>query len=49
MDQLRRWFAEHLPAVDVRTIKPRESWVDDPGMRKKIAEDGHAAVFGVGL
>src|SRR4051812_5748275 len=49
MDQLRRWFAEHLRAVDVRTIKPRESWVDDPGMRKKIADDGHAAVFGVGL
>ena len=49
MDELRRWFAEHLPAVDVRTIKPRESWVDDPGMRKKIADDGHAAVFGVGL
>ena len=31
MDQLRRWFAEHLPAVDTRMIKPRESWVDDPG------------------
>ncbi len=33
MEQLRHWFAEHLPAVDARIIKPRESWVDDPEMR----------------
>ena len=49
MDQLRRWFAEHLPAVNTKTIKPRESWVDDPGMRAKIEEDGDAAILGVGL
>jgi hypothetical protein len=49
MDQLRRWFAEHMPDVKTRMIKPRESWVDDPGMRDKIAADGHAAVLGVGL
>ena len=49
MDQLRRWFAEHMPGIDTRMIKPRESWVDDPAMREKIAADGHAAVFGVGL
>ena len=49
MDQLRRWFAEHLPDVQTRMIKPRESWVDDPAMRQKIAADGHAAVLGVGL
>ncbi len=49
MDQLRRWFAEHLPAVNTRTIKPRESWVDDPGMRAKIEADGDAAILGVGL
>jgi hypothetical protein len=49
MDQLRRWFSEHMPGIDTRMIKPRESWVDDPGMREKIAADGHAAVFGVGL
>lgn len=49
MDQLQRWFAEHMPGIDTRMIKPRESWVDDPGMREKIAADGHAAVFGVGL
>jgi hypothetical protein len=49
MDQLRRWFAEHLPAVNTRMIKPRESWVDDPGMRTKVATDGDAAILGVGL
>ena len=49
IDQLRLWFAEHLPAVVTRVIKPRESWVDDPGMRMRIAADGHAAIIGVGL
>jgi hypothetical protein len=49
MDQLRRWFAEHMPDVATRMIKPRESWVDDPDMRQEIAADGHAAVLGVGL
>ena len=49
MDQMRRWFAEHLPTVNTRMIKPRESWVDDPDMRKKIEADGDAAILGVGL
>ena len=49
MEQLRQWFAEHLPAVNTRIIKPRESWVDDPGMRATIAAEGHAAILGVGL
>lgn len=49
MDELKAWFAEHLPAVNTRIIRPRESWVDDPGMRAKIAEDGDAAILGVGL
>ena len=49
MDQLRRWFAEHLPAVNTKMIKPRESWVDDPSMRDKIEADGDAAILGVGL
>lgn len=49
MEQLRQWFAEHLPAVVTRVIKPRESWVDDPQMRERIAADGDAAIFGVGL
>jgi hypothetical protein len=49
MDQLRAWFAEHLPAVETIPIKPKESWVDDPDMRKRIEADGDAAVLGVGL
>ena len=49
MEQLRLWFAEHLSAVVTRVIKPRESWVDDPDMRAKIAAEGNAAIIGVGL
>jgi hypothetical protein len=49
MDQLQRWFGEHLPSVKTEIIKPRESWVDDPDMRKKVEEDGDAAILGVGL
>ena len=49
IDQMQRWFALHLPAVETRIIKPRESWVDDPNMRAKIESDGHAAILAVGL
>jgi hypothetical protein len=49
IEQLRQWFAEHLPAVETRVIRPRESWVDDPDMREKIAAQGNAAIIGVGL
>jgi hypothetical protein len=49
MEQLRRWFAEHLPTVQICPIKPRESWVDDPDMRARVVADGDAAILGVGL
>jgi hypothetical protein len=49
IEQLQGWFAEHLPAVDTEVITPKESWVDDPDMRARIAEDGDAAVLAVGL
>ena len=49
MEQLQRWFAERMPAVRIRNIKPRESWVDDPDMRKRIENDGDGAILGVGL
>ena len=49
IEQLRQWFAANLPAVETRVIRPRESWVDDLDMRKKIAADGSAAILGVGL
>src|SRR5919201_6916539 len=49
MDQLHGWFREHLPAVNAKIIRPRESWVDAPDMRAAVAEDGDAAILGVGL
>jgi hypothetical protein len=49
MGQLHEWFAQHLPTVRIKTIKPRESWVDDPGMRSVVAKEGDAAILGVGL
>jgi hypothetical protein len=49
MTQLQNWFSEHLPAVNTTIIRPRESWVDDPDMRAKVAADGDAAILGVGL
>ena len=49
MDQLRQWFGEHLPAVNIRITKPKETWSDDTEMRKGIAADGDAAILGVGL
>lgn len=49
MEQLRLWFAEHIPGLETRTIRPRESWVDDPEMRARVARDGDAAIIGVGL
>ncbi|HUZ74243.1 MAG TPA: hypothetical protein VMU87_14775 [Stellaceae bacterium] len=49
MDQMQDWFAAHLPAVNTRIIKPRQSWVDDADMRAKIASEGNGAILGVGL
>lgn len=49
MVQLADWFAQHLPAVTVRTITTKESWVDDPQMRAIVAKEGDAAIVGVGL
>lgn len=49
LDELRQWFAENMPGVSTPIIKPRESWVDDPDMRTRIASDGDGAILGVGL
>ena len=49
MAELLDWFGEHLPAVNARVIRPRQSWVDDPEMRHRVEADGHAAILGVGL
>ena len=49
IEQLRQWFAEHLPAVNTRIIRPKKTWSDDEEMRKVIAADGDGAILGVGL
>lgn len=49
MEQMREWFAAHLPAVQTRVIRPHQSWVDDAAMRAQIASEGNAAILGVGL
>jgi hypothetical protein len=49
MEQLRQWFAERLGSVNVRTIRPKETWSDDEQMRTAIRADGDAAILGVGL
>ena len=49
MEELRQWFAENLPAVRTRIVKPRESWVDDPELRKRVEVEADGAILGVGL
>jgi hypothetical protein len=49
MNQLHDWFREQLPAVNVRMIKARQSFADDPDMRARVAADGDGAILGVGL
>ena len=49
VEQFRQWFGQHLPGTDVRMVRTRESWVDDPELRARIEADGDAAILGVGL
>ena len=49
VEQLQEWLSEHMPGVDTRIIKPRESWQEDPDMCAKVRSDGDAAILGVGL
>lgn len=49
MQQLQAWFAEHLPQVHTKIVKPRESWEDDPTMRARVEREADAAILGVGL
>jgi hypothetical protein len=48
-EQLRQWFGEHLPGVNIRIIQPKKTWSDDEEMRARITADGDAAILGVGL
>jgi hypothetical protein len=49
MQQLADWFAQHFQNTEIRAIRPKESWVDDPAMRAIVEKEGHAAILGVGL
>jgi hypothetical protein len=49
IEQMRLWFAENMPNVETRIVRPRESWVDDPEMRARVVKDGDAAIIAVGL
>ncbi len=49
IEQLRQWFAEHLPRTNIRLDRPKESWVDDPELRGRVEAGADAAVLGVGL
>ena len=42
MEQLRLWFAEHMPSVETRSIMRRESWGDHPEMRANVGAGGDA-------
>lgn len=49
MDQMARWFAEHLPGV--RTVRRNKSGTHsdkDPALFQEIKERGDAVVLGVG-
>lgn len=49
LEQMRSWFAEHMPAV-MTVLKPISSvyLVDDPATWEEIKARGHAAILGVG-
>ena len=49
LEQMRQWFAEHMPAVRT-VIKPLSSVYlrDDPTTWEEIRARGHAAILGVG-
>jgi hypothetical protein len=49
MGELRKWFADHLPGVNTKTIQPTKTWSDDEEMRRRVRADGEAAIVGVGL
>ncbi len=50
MQQLQRWFDEHMPSVTtIRKRKPGFVFADDTDeLWDEIKEKGHAAVLGVG-
>ena len=50
MQELQKWFAEHMPGVTtVRRRKPGNVFMDDTDVLwKEIAAEGHGVILGVG-
>jgi hypothetical protein len=49
MEQMRDWFAEHMPGVNTRVIRWREPFEDDPDASEEIRRNADAAILGVGI
>jgi hypothetical protein len=48
--QIRDWFAEHLPAVETKTVRwRRHGFEPDDETLAQVASDGRAAIMGVGI
>ena len=48
MKQMQEWFASNMPRVKTEIVRWREPFADDPDASRVIAENGDAAIFGVG-
>ena len=49
MEQLRQWFAVHLPAVIRASSSRARAGSTTPTCAQKVAAEGNAAILGVGL
>lgn len=50
LEQMQRWFGEHMPAVETRVVHWRHHGFEpDPETLAQVAADGDAAILGVGI
>jgi len=49
LEQVRAWFAEHMPGVTARIVQKNRVYAqDDPETWQRIQAEGDAAIVGVG-
>jgi hypothetical protein len=49
LEQMQRWFAEHLPAATTRLVRLSNMYArDDPELWGRIKSEGDGAIIGVG-
>ena len=49
LEQVQRWFAEHMPSVSTELVQLSNVYHhDDPTLWATIKANGHAAIVGVG-